>query len=87
MGENAFKHDKKKPGLSTHWFSNNWAQMYLADWSGEKGGIDFENNGWFAVTIKMQQTYAVGINYCGQFLKNHSSKVKMRERDCQQHVA
>ena len=51
----------------------------------KKRGIDFENNGWFAVTIKMQQTYAVGINM--QCLKNHSSKVKMRERDCQQHVA
>lgn len=53
----------------------------------KKGGIDFENNGWFAVTIKMQQRYAVGINYHGQCLKNHSSKVKMRERDCQLHVA
>ena len=46
----------------------------------KKSGIDFENNGWFAVTVKMQQTYAVGINYRGQCLKNHSSKVKMREK-------
>ena len=53
----------------------------------KKRGIDFDNNGWFAVTIKMQQRYAVGINYHGQRLKNHSSKVKMRERDCQLHVA